>query len=104
MRGAVAGVVQRMAGLHEVRQQSDRGGAGHLLEYAEHRAQDTGEDRMIKLKPCPFCGSKDLVFGHEGDSSCCIGCANCGVRVGHYCEYMSDNEDIARLWNRRVEE
>ena len=54
------------------------------------------------LKPCPFCGSNDIFFDYEEDGSCCIRCTDCGAQVGHYRDYMSDNEDIAGLWNRRV--
>ena len=57
-----------------------------------------------ELEPCPFCGSKELVFGYEEDGSCCIRCTNCGVQVGHYRDYMQDNEEIAGLWNRRAGE
>ena len=58
----------------------------------------------IDLKPCPFCGSEKLVFADEDDGACCIRCTDCGAQVGHYMEYMSDNEDIAGLWNRRADE
>ena len=58
---------------------------------------------MTDLKPCPFCGSEKVVFANEEDDSCCIRCTDCGAQVGHYWDYMSDNEDIAGLWNRRAD-
>ena len=59
---------------------------------------------MTELKPCPFCGSKDIVFGYEEDGSYCIRCNDCGVQVGHFIEYMQHKEDIVGPWNRRVKE
>ncbi|WII07003.1 Lar family restriction alleviation protein [Methanomassiliicoccales archaeon LGM-RCC1] len=71
-------------------------------EYAQNYKPKPKTESV--LKPCPFCGSEELVFADEEDGSCCIRCTDCGAQVGHYRDYMSDNEDIAGLWNRRASE
>ena len=57
---------------------------------------------MTKLKPCPFCGSKDVYFGgadgfwYVEDFIHCLGCGVV-VKEGH------DGEVIEK-WNRRAKE
>lgn len=58
--------------------------------------------RVIELKPCPFCGSKDVGFGTElpqfgGDALRFVICNCCGSRT-KICRSKKDAEDI---WNRR---
>ena len=57
----------------------------------------------IKLKPCPFCGSKRLVVELDELSSLVmafyVSCKNCLMQGP-----MSDDDEIAiDLWNRRAE-
>ena len=64
---------------------------------------------MIKLKPCPFCGSDDIVFDYEGKdefgnhhTSC--HCGRCGSHAG----VLADTKDKSGheaifLWNSRAE-
>lgn len=57
--------------------------------------------KKIELKPCPFCGSKDIRLGSKGSSigvDIYIKC-NCGAKV-QICEEYGEKELINR-WNRR---
>lgn len=48
---------------------------------------------MTKLKPCPFCGSGDLIMIPYYDESC-VACQECK------CEGPSgDYEECQKLWN-----
>lgn len=54
---------------------------------------------MIKLKPCPFCGSRDVYFDEENGMDVTydyIQCLGCGVvvRYGH-------RRELIELWNKR---
>lgn len=57
-----------------------------------------------KLKPCPFCGSKDLHyqkpchFGSPGVVLSSVTCCNCSAEV-----LGKENEALDK-WNRRKEE
>ena len=51
---------------------------------------------MTELKPCPFCGSTNVIRSITG-----IGCNDCSIFVkpwGYCCDMM----DIESMWNRRV--
>lgn len=75
---------------------------------------------MLKLKPCPFCGSEAerdsgmfLEFGGHEHQDSSVGCTECGaeivVEVGSYlgatfpcsCCYPV-REAVDEAWNRRV--
>lgn len=52
-----------------------------------------------ELKPCPFCGNKDIEIEREGTNrqSCVIACGYCGAR-------MESNEiGHGDAWNTRAE-
>lgn len=57
-----------------------------------------------KLKPCPFCGSKDLYyqkpchFGTNGYVSSSVICCNCSAEV------TGKNNEAVDKWNRRASE
>ena len=57
---------------------------------------------MTELKPCPFCGSKDVFFdeanGMDVDRDYIL-CLSCGVfvRYGH-------SRELIELWNKRANE
>lgn len=55
-----------------------------------------------ELKPCPFCGSKDVYFS-EYDGFWTfeeyIHCLGCGVVVKEGC-----NGEVVEKWNKRVKE
>ena len=54
---------------------------------------------MEELKPCPFCGSKD-VFIDNPDSHCFyVACANCGVNG----TTTNTKARAIEAWNRRAE-
>lgn len=51
------------------------------------------------LKPCPFCGGKDLyVDAGEYRTEYEIRCVKCGGRVSYFDTY----QQAANAWNRRV--
>lgn len=55
----------------------------------------------IKLKPCPFCGSKSVHFTTDGKKTWVI-CLSCGAR-----SWIVENGPraaaiAAELWNRRA--
>lgn len=55
---------------------------------------------MIKLKPCPFCGS-DRIQTATGDfARVFILCSGCGARMVSF----GSMSECAALWNRRVKE
>jgi transcription initiation factor TFIIIB Brf1 subunit/transcription initiation factor TFIIB len=49
---------------------------------------------MEELKPCPFCGSKKLVYSNNF-----INCMDCGALVAG----KSNQEEHIKAWNNRVE-
>lgn len=54
---------------------------------------------MKELKPCPFCGSKDLeLLGHF--SIRWVACNSCYAESGSY----DTDEEAIEAWNRRVKE
>lgn len=59
----------------------------------------------IELKPCPFCGSKDvhLIENDRGKSEVSITCKDCNVWVDHTFDAMT-REQAIELWNRRAGE
>ena len=71
------------------------------------------EEKLLDLKPCPFCGGKARVMistRQDGGShyyTKSINCTDCGCGTvektcsGYYGQYCTD-EEIAALWNRRV--
>ena len=60
---------------------------------------------MIKLKPCPFCGSDRVEFMPDEEQPCEI--ATTGFIWCHGCDFTSDSfyseTKAAEAWNRRVE-
>lgn len=54
-------------------------------------------DDKIKLKPCPSCGSEDLMSGAILDGRKCICCWECGFFVGFYKTLDEAKEE----WNRK---
>ena len=65
-----------------------------------------------ELKPCPFCGSRDISKKTEL-ADCTIWCNDCGVRISRwlYCgkyDCLADAEEdlgtkAVMAWNRRVD-
>lgn len=51
----------------------------------------------IKLKPCPFCGDKDIEVVRTGTSkrSCIVRCTNCN------CTLESNEQGYGYWWNWR---
>ena len=48
-----------------------------------------------ELKPCPFCGCKDVFID---DTNCEVECMNCGAK-----SFDSETEDAIDAWNRQAE-
>ena len=55
-----------------------------------------------KLKPCPFCGSKNITLYEHEDFGCYIVCENCNSAMGTVNEPLDETEVIEH-WNRRME-
>ena len=56
------------------------------------------------LKSCPFCGSNNIHFDRvDADSPWHIYCPDCGLATCGGWSSM-EKEDLARRWNRRVNE
>lgn len=58
----------------------------------------------IKLKPCPFCGSKNIKLYH---TECEVNgeCQNCGASSGYriFWGKKPTKEEAAEAWNRRAD-
>lgn len=52
-----------------------------------------------KLKPCPFCGNKDIGLLNSS-SGCSVICEHCGAQS----EYMDEIKLAIEAWNRRKNE
>lgn len=52
----------------------------------------------IELKPCPFCGSNDVVFGAGLEDECYVECWDCSAKVESY----NGLEDALAGWNARA--
>lgn len=52
----------------------------------------------IELKPCPFCGSDDVVFGAGLDDEYYVECWDCGAKIETY----NGIEDAVKTWNTRA--
>lgn len=52
----------------------------------------------IELKPCPFCGSNDVVFGAGLEDECYVECWDCCAKV----ESCNGLEDAVAGWNARA--
>ena len=60
---------------------------------------------MTELKPCPFCGSKDVdVRTHKSlfvTNTYGIICLDCGIQTG---QSYTNKLAAIRVWNRRVKD
>ena len=59
------------------------------------------KDRKRELKPCPFCGSSEVMFVNEKISSQWLWraeCMFCGCRTG----YCWTPEAVCKTWNKRT--
>jgi Lar family restriction alleviation protein len=55
--------------------------------------------KIEKLKPCPFCGSEEIVAkDHHGNGISYVECVECGT-LGPYSNTV---EDAIKWWNRRA--
>lgn len=50
-----------------------------------------------KLKPCPFCGSRAMIF-KTFNGACYVQCCVCGIGTLH----CDDKEQLIKTWNRRT--
>lgn len=59
-------------------------------------------EEKIVLKPCPFCGSEDLLFTQY--SIHCNGCAAVPFKISLACTWKEDYKKkmLAASWNKRV--
>lgn len=60
------------------------------------------------LKPCPFCGSRQVrvveIVDGEGDRACAVGCEGCGCNGAPHIPLMDDARPAAiASWDRREE-
>ena len=52
-----------------------------------------------ELKPCPFCGSRNLLFYVADRSVYRVSCMDCAAKA----RYAYSHADAAANWNRRAE-
>lgn len=52
----------------------------------------------IELKPCPFCGSKDVVLVEIPEDTHCVECWDCSAKVESY----NGMDDAIAGWNSRA--
>ena len=52
----------------------------------------------MELKPCPFCGCKDIIIRREDYNLFGANCNDCGAE-GSYCD---TKEEAVEAWNKRV--
>lgn len=58
---------------------------------------------MIELKPCPFCGGKNVYIGKNYLAQHFVRCPDCGAVVwGRDSEEEISEKDAAKAWNRRA--
>ena len=81
-----------------------------LVEEKKEQRKQLNEE----LKPCPFCGSRARIEERSKLDGYChytvkfVQCTQCHAKAeericdGYYGEYCTD-EEIAELWNRRIE-
>ena len=59
-----------------------------------------------ELKACPFCGGNAVIYFHieQGEKlyAACCGSMNCDMSVNT--PYSVNIDDVAAIWNRRVNE
>lgn len=74
------------------------------IEEKEHKENGTEPNQdPIELKPCPFCGSKNIELSseeyHDKDVFYIVSCNNCGAQI----EGSGRNKEAAEAWNTRCE-
>ena len=58
------------------------------------------DDKRSELKPCPFCGSKQVEYEKAEDfGGTYVECYNCGVTS----PVVANKEKAAAVWNRRAD-
>jgi len=50
-----------------------------------------------KIKPCAFCGSKEVEIARTNENACWVECANCGANR----DAVASREQAIKLWNER---
>ena len=58
------------------------------------------EDKATKLKPCPFCGCKEIHTSEKLHPLHIIACNQCEVQTNLY----SSKEKAIKAWNQRINE
>lgn len=62
-----------------------------------------GQGNDIELKPCPFCGSKEIVFmqyEHTAGLRWKVFCCGCAAEIDP--GYAQQQHVVAAMWNKRV--
>jgi len=68
--------------------------------YIDKPREKVESNKIMKLKPCPFCGNHEIEIEREGTSraSCVVLCGWCG------CKLESNEIGYGEAWNRRAYE
>lgn len=74
----------------------------HLKDKEAHKENGAESNQdCIELKPCPFCGSKNIELSseeyHDKDVFYIVSCNNCGAQI----EGSGRNKEAAEAWNTR---
>lgn len=54
----------------------------------------------LELKPCPFCGSKNVIAYKNAALNWMVKCQECGVQQNPYAH--KEKNDAIKAWNRRA--
>lgn len=79
------------------------------MTSAHGQRREVKQMGMINLKPCPFCGSENVVLYSYSEGGVCVKCLECYCQTGVFSdtnisEAKKDSaaERVLRAWDRRV--
>lgn len=76
-----------------------------ILDYLVEKWNTRTEQREGFLKPCPFCGRKDIIVNHNGSGETSFFCPKCHYILGSGWTERNEEtfEKYFKLWNGETE-